>query len=152
MDLKFEVSARINKPVEEVFEAVVNPENLSQFFTTGGAKGRIAKGSTVMWSFHDCPGEFPVEVDEVQPNRLITMRWDAYEPGPGTPDYKTTFKMAFEPTEDGRTLVTISEWGWPNTASGLQGSYGNCMGWTQMLCALKAWKEHGINLREGMFQ
>lgn len=29
-------------------------------------------------------------------------------------------------------------------------SYGNCMGWSQMLDAMKAWLEHGINLREGM--
>ena len=31
-------------------------------------------------------------------------------------------------------------------------SYGNCQGWMQMLCALKAYLEHGINLREGMFK
>ena len=29
MDLKFEVSGRIARPVDEVFEAVVNPEKLS---------------------------------------------------------------------------------------------------------------------------
>jgi hypothetical protein len=31
-------------------------------------------------------------------------------------------------------------------------SYGNCQGWMQMLCAMKAYLEHGINLREGMFR
>jgi len=34
----------------------------------------------------------------------------------------------------------------------LQASFGNCMGWSQMLAALKAWLEHGINLREGMYK
>ncbi len=29
---------------------------------------------------------------------------------------------------------------------------GNCGGWMQMLCAMKAWLEHGVNLREGMFK
>lgn len=29
--------------------------------------------------------------------------------------------------------------------------FGNCQGWTQMLCALKGYLEYGINLREGMF-
>ncbi len=53
---------------------------------------------------------------------------------------------------DTRTLVTTSEAGWRETDTGLKASYGNCMGWTQMLCALKAWVEHGINLREGMFR
>jgi hypothetical protein len=46
----------------------------------------------------------------------------------------------------------VTEHGWRETQTGLNGSYGNCMGWTQMICALKAWLEHGINLREGAFK
>jgi uncharacterized protein YndB with AHSA1/START domain len=60
--------------------------------------------------------------------------------------------MEFEALEDGRTLVAISEEGWRETEGGLKASYGNCMGWSQMLCALKVWLEHGINLREGMYK
>jgi hypothetical protein len=65
MDLKFEVSGRIARPVDDVFEAVVNPEQLSGYFTTGSARGRLETGATVMWDFHDFPGAFPVEVVEV---------------------------------------------------------------------------------------
>ncbi|CDZ45543.1 Hypothetical protein, partial CDS, partial [Neorhizobium galegae bv. orientalis] len=39
MELKFKISGRISKPVEEVFEAVADPKKLSGYFTTGGAKG-----------------------------------------------------------------------------------------------------------------
>lgn len=60
--------------------------------------------------------------------------------------------MEFEPLEDGRTLVTIAEEGWRETQSALRASYGNCHGWTQMLCALKSNLEYGINLREGMYK
>ena len=56
MDLKFRVAARIAKPVHEVFEAVVDPQQLSEYFTTGGAKGRLETGATVTWDFHDFPG------------------------------------------------------------------------------------------------
>src|SRR3954469_12006651 len=66
--------------------------------------------------------------------------------------YKTTVTMTFEPLEDGRTLVSIAEEGWRETEAGLKASYGNCQGWTQMLCSLKAYLEYGINLREGMFK
>lgn len=158
MELKFKVAARIAKPVAEVFEAVVDPAKLSRYFTTGGARGRLETGATVMWEFHDFPGAFPVEVVEVQPNRKIVLRWEANEGVPEGSDpvagagYSTTVTMQFEPLDDGRTLVTISEEGWRPTEAGLQGSYGNCQGWMQMLCALKAWIEHGINLREGMFK
>ena len=66
--------------------------------------------------------------------------------------YVTTVTMIFEPLDDGRTLVTIAEEGWRETPNGLKASYGNCEGWSQMLAALKAWLEHGINLREGFYK
>ena len=40
MDLKFRVAARVARPVHDVFEAVADPGKLSNYFTTGGAKGR----------------------------------------------------------------------------------------------------------------
>jgi len=158
MDLKFSVSARIARPVAEVFEAVVNPAELSQYFTTGGAKGRIETGATVSWDFHDFPGAFPVWVIEVEPERKIVLQWAANEGAAEGGDpvadagYKTTVTMTFEPLDHERTLVQISETGWRETDTGLKASYGNCQGWMQMLCALKAYKEYGINLRQGMFK
>lgn len=149
MKPKFEVSGRINKPVDEVFEAVVNPDELSAYFTTGGARGRLETGATVIWAFHDCPGEFPVQVVEVETNKRITFQWGSDVDGG---ESLTTVTMRFEALEGGRTLVSIAEEGWPESDPGFKASYGNCMGWTQMMCALKAWIEHGINLREGMFE
>lgn len=160
MELKFRVSGRIARPVEEVFEAVADPAKLSGYFTTGGARGRIETGATVQWDFHDFPGAFPVHVTEVATNRKIVLCWAANDTSPtdGGPDataqagYMTTVTMTFEPLDDGRTLVTITEEGWRETPGGLKASYDNCYGWTQMLCAMKAYLEYGINLREGMFK
>lgn len=160
MELKFKVAARIARPVSEVFEAVANPTELSRYFTTGGAKGRLEPGATVTWDFHDFPGAFPVWVTEVEPERRIVLQWEANEGSPADGEdlaaasagYRTTVTMTFEALEEGRTLVTIAEEGWRETEAGLRASYGNCGGWMQMLCALKAYKEHGVNLREGMFK
>jgi uncharacterized protein YndB with AHSA1/START domain len=152
MDLKFKVFARVGRPVHEVFEAVADPAKLSRYFTTGGAKGRIEQGATVTWDFHDFPGAFPVEVVEVVPDSKIVLRWAARE-GDSPADYQTTTMMTFAPLDgDTRTLVEIEEGGWRENEAALQSSYGNCMGWSQMLAALKAWVEHGINLREGMYK
>lgn len=151
MDLKFKVSARIARPVADVFEAVADPSRLSCYFTTGGARGRLETGATVTWDFHDFPGAFPVHVVEVVPERRIVLRWEAGDGGSGGAGYDTTVTITFEPLDEGRTLVTIQEEGWRETPEGLAASYGNCGGWMQMLCALKAWIEHDINLREGMF-
>jgi uncharacterized protein YndB with AHSA1/START domain len=155
MEPRFSVAGRIAKPVGEVFEAVVNPDSLSRFFTTGGAKGRLETGSVVTWDFADFPGAFPVTVVEVVPDRRIVLRWAAADDAPeGEPEsaHDTTVTMDFEALEDGRTLVRITEEGWRETRKGLRASYGNCEGWTGMLCAMKVWLEHGINLREGFYK
>ncbi|MEA3040625.1 MAG: hypothetical protein QOC65_114 [Sphingomonadales bacterium] len=150
MELKFTVFAHVSRPVEEVFEAVADPAQLSHYFTTAGAEGRLETGAVVSWEFHDFPGAFPVEVVAVEANERIVLRWAANEDGPA--GYSTTVTFIFEPTEDGRTKVSVAEAGWRDTEAGLAASYGNCMGWSQMLCALKIWLEHGINLREGMYR
>lgn len=156
MDLKFTVSIHIARPVHEVFEAVADPAKLSAYFTTGGARGRLETGAQVMWDFHDFPGAFPVDVVEVRPDEKIVLRWQAHEgqaEGRAETPYQTEVAMTFEPIDAGaRTLVSISEYGWRETPAGLAGSYGNCFGWTQMACALKAWLEYGVNLREGAFK
>jgi uncharacterized protein YndB with AHSA1/START domain len=156
MSYEFTVSGRIAKPVHDVFEAVVDPQKLSNYFTTGGAKGRLETGATVTWDFHDFPGAFPVEVVEVAKDKRIVLRWDAAEGDSseqGAPSgYKTTVTMTFEPLEDGRTLVSIHEAGWRENAAGLKASFGNCEGWTGMLCAMRVWLEHGIKFREGFYK
>jgi uncharacterized protein YndB with AHSA1/START domain len=152
MDLRFEVFAHVSRPPHEVFEAVADPAKLSAYFTTGGAEGRLETGKTVTWDFHDFPGAFPVEVVEVVPDARIVLKWGRNEGGKPTGEMnRVTF--TFAPVDDGkRTKVTIAECGWSETQAGLEASYGNCMGWAQMLAALKMWLEHGINMREGMYK
>ena len=160
MELKFRVAARIAKPVAEVFEAVADPKSLSEYFTTGGAEGRLETGATVTWDFADFPGAFPVYVTEVVKDERIVLEWQANEgEAPNVEggelkdaDYRTRVTMNFKGLDDGRTLVEIAEEGWRENQGALGASYGNCQGWSQMLCALKVWIEHGINLREGMFK
>jgi uncharacterized protein YndB with AHSA1/START domain len=156
MDLRFEVYARIARPVSEVFDAVVNPTKLSQFFTTGGASAPLREGSQVVWDFADFPGAFPVDVTKLVKDREIVLKWEAaggteIEDGRGA-GYQTTVDMRFEPQDDGSTIVRIAESGWRETAGGLTACIGNAGGWTHMLACLKAWIEHGIRLRDGYFK
>lgn len=152
MKPEFEVFAHVSKPPREVYEAVADPAQLSRYFTTGGAVGRLEAGRTVQWDFHDFPGAFPVEVVEAVPGTRIVLRWGRNEGGKPTGE-QNTVTFAFAPVEGGkRTKVSVRESGWSATPVGLEASYGNCMGWSQMLAALKAWVEHGINLREGMYK
>ncbi|MCC6478687.1 MAG: SRPBCC domain-containing protein [Sphingomonadaceae bacterium] len=148
----FTVYIHVSRPPAEVYEAVADPAILSHYFTTGGAQGRLETGGTVIWDFADFPGAFPVEVVSADEKSDIELRWAASDPDAETP-YQTTVIISFAAVDGGRrTKVTISESGWPDTPGGRRASYGNCMGWSQMLAALKCWLEHGINLRDGAYK
>lgn len=151
MAKEFTVWVHVSAPPTQVYEAVADPEKLSQYFTTGGALGRAETDTTVMWDFADFPGAFPVEIDEATPPSRITFRWGANEEG--TEPFQTHVTFVFEPVGDGaRTKVSVTEGGWHDTDAGQKAAYGNCMGWSQMLMAMKAWVEYGINLRAGAYK
>lgn len=144
MKPQYTVSARIMKPVAEVFDAVVDPNKLSSYFTTvGGTSGPLVAGTRVTWW-----GKIDVDVIEVEENARLVLRWANEQRKVPDP---ITIEMKFESLDDGATLVSISESGYPASEQGLESSFSTCEGWTQMLCCLKAWVEHGINLREGYF-
>ena len=162
MDFRFTVQTKIQRPVNEVFDAVYSPSKLSAYFTSGGASGPLEEGKVVQWTFHDGDAEpmsVPVTVRRTVKNRSITFSWAAsegiYDPKTGSMPhpggYDTTVEMTFEPLGERETLVKIVEGSWRSTEGGLQGSYGNCQGWMNMSCCLKAFLEYGINLRKGSF-
>jgi uncharacterized protein YndB with AHSA1/START domain len=149
MELKFKVQTKIQKPVAEVFDAVYNPSKLSGYFTNGGASAPLDEGTTVEWAFADNPGDekhkFPVKVSRVIPNELIELSWE------GAKGLFTKVEMQFDADGPDETIVRISETGWRETQDDLNSSYLNCMGWSQMLSAMKAFVEHGIDLRKGAY-
>lgn len=149
--LQFTVSGRVAKPCAEVYEAVADPDQLSRYFTTGGARGRLEAGADVSWDFADFPGRFSVTVLEAEPPRRIVVEWGGEATAAASGTTRTTFE--FEPIDDDtRTLVTITESAWTVTPDGAANAFDNCEGWTGMLAALKVWLEHGINLREGYYR
>ncbi|MEE6272637.1 SRPBCC domain-containing protein [Georgenia sp. MJ206] len=149
-ELSFTISGHVARPCAEVYEAIADPEQLSRYFTTGGARGRLEPGNDVTWDFHDFPGAFPVTVVEATPPHRLVIRWDGGETTREDGTTTTTFEL--EPADDGaRTLVTITESSWRATPDGAKNAFGNCEGWTFMLSALKVWLEHGVNLRDGFY-
>ncbi|MGD0726725.1 MAG: SRPBCC domain-containing protein [Spirochaetia bacterium] len=162
MDLRFTVQTKIQKPVNEVFDAVYNPQKLSAYFTNAGSTGALKEGTTVLWTFGEVAGQtitVPVKVQKTVQNRLIRFAWEAsegeYDPKAGTvprpAGYDNTVEISFNPLGDNETLVRITESGWRSTEGGLQGTYQNCSGWMHMSCCLKAYLQYGIDLRKGSF-
>ncbi len=146
MEPKFTVKCKVQRPVAEVFDAVYDASKLSQYFTTGQSSAPLDEGTQVIWRFADYPGDIKVDVKQLVRDKLIVLEWAA-----ANRDYNTTVEMQFSTTDDGSTQVKITESGWKDNEQDLKSSYGNCEGWSQMCACLKAWVEHGINLRKGYF-
>lgn len=148
MDATYRVFIIVNRPQRDVYEAMADPDQLSAYFTTGSARDRAEAGATVQWEFADFHGAFPFRVLEAAAPDRIVLEWRTSEPGA---DYPVEVTIRFSPVIQERTRVEIEERGWPAEPSAVRASYGNCMGWSQMLAALKTWMEHGVNLREGAY-
>lgn len=143
MKLAFQVQLKIQKPIAEVFDAVVDPKKLSGYFIQA-ASAPLEEGKTVKWRFAEVPGEHDVVVRQVVANERIVFEWEAAEGG-----YNTRVEMTFKPLDAKSTMVQIGESGWRETDEGQKASYDNCGGWMHMMLCLKAYLEHGINLRAG---
>lgn len=131
------------KPVKDVFEAVLNP---APFFVQK-TSGLLREGDKIIWEFTGIEnGEFPVMVQSVVLNRTIKFEW-----GSDVEGQDNLVEFTFEDRDGKSTTVTVVESGWPNDEKGRESSYRNSSGWMNMLCCLKAYLEHNINLRKGSF-
>jgi uncharacterized protein YndB with AHSA1/START domain len=134
------VRDRVMEPAPKVFEAIVDPAQLSGYFTTR-ASARPEAGRAVRWTFDDVGGHLDVEFDEVLADRRLVFRWAAS----GTP---TTVRVELAP-ENGSTLVDITEAGWPFDEAGAERAMRQTAGWTDFVCGLKAHLMCGVRLRTG---
>ncbi|QGY42246.1 hypothetical protein GM418_00815 [Maribellus comscasis] len=142
---RLEIIARIQiqKPANEVFEGIVNPEKMSNYFISKSS-GRMEEGETITWHFPEFEEGYPVEVKKVEQNKLITFFWDAN-------NEKTEVNIELSEKPNNSTLVTVTEKGKENSPDGINWLKGNTEGWANFLACLKAYLEYGINLRKGAF-
>jgi uncharacterized protein YndB with AHSA1/START domain len=146
MARNYTVQTRIMRPVADVFDAVVSRNKMLNYFVDG-ASGDLEEGATVRWHWNHY-GENPVVVRKVIENQLIELTLDSREwDKTKNEGYDVRVIFEFEELEDGGTMLSISEDGWKTDTDGLKGSHDNCGGWTHMAMCLKAWIEHGIDLR-----
>jgi len=136
------VELSIGKPVNEVFEAVLNPVP----YFVNKTSGPMKEGAEVIWEFAELAKAFPVRVRKVVPNTLIQFEWPR-----GDGQEMNSVEFTFQPFSETVTTIFISESGWPDTDQWREASYRNCMGWMHMACSLKAYLEYGVNLRTGSF-
>lgn len=142
--LEIKVALQIRNPVKEVFEAIVDPAKMKNYFISEST-GRMEKGKTVVWKFPEFDIKFPVQVVQVEEYNLISYTWE----GPDKKDLLVEIKL--DSMNNNSTLVSISEKSMQNDETGINWLKSNTEGWANFLACLKAYVEYGINLRKGGF-
>lgn len=146
-NLEIQAAMQIAKPVHEVFEAIINPEQMSQYFISKGS-GKLEEGRTVMWSWPEMDGEYPVKVLKVEKDKFIALYWGE------DLELENPKRQLIEITLNdykGNTVVKVTEKSKPNDENGIKWLKGNTEGWANFLACMKAWLEYGIHLRKGAF-
>jgi len=141
--LEIKVALQILKPANRVFEAIVDPAEMSNYFISRSS-GRMIEGEELRWSFPEFEEEFPIRVGKIQRDEYISYHWD-------TDGRELLVEMELTPVDGRATIVTVTEKGMDNDEAGIQWLMRNTGGWANFLACLKAYLEYGINLRKGAF-
>ena len=139
--LQVKVQLKILKPVHQVFEAIVNPAEMSKYFISSGSD-RLDTGKAVTWRWDDVGVQAAVKVQQVVQDSNISFLWS-------TAGVEALVSIDLVPDDETSTIVKITESSWPPDAEGIARCLGQTQGWTHMLCCLKAYLEYDINLRTG---
>ena len=142
-NLEVNASIGILAPVSNVFEAIVDPEKMKHYFISEGSS-RLESGKEITWKFPEWDISFPIYVEKVEPNRYISYRWEVE-------GEILVVEFNLEAQDDDSTVVTVTEKSMPLNEKGINWLKGNTEGWANCLASLKAYVEHGINLRKGAF-
>ena len=141
--LEIKAALQILKPVEAVFEAIVDPAKMSNYFISEST-GRMEEGKQLTWRFPEFDMNVPVRVGKVEKDKYISYHWDA-------DGQELLVQMKLRAADNNSTVVTITEGTRKMDQAGLAWLKGNTEGWANFLACLKAYLEHGINLRKGAF-
>jgi len=142
-NLEINVSMQIQKPIETVFEAIVDPDKMNNYFISESS-GFMEEGKSIIWKFPEFDFDCPIQVKKIIKNQYISYSWSMN-------NRDLLVEIILNPKEKNSTLVTINEKSMPNDETGLQWLSGNSFGWSNFLACLKAYLEYGINLRKGSF-
>ncbi|MDW6021939.1 SRPBCC family protein [Mesorhizobium sp. BAC0120] len=127
----------IRRPVEEVYEAFIDPAITSRFWFTHGS-GRLDAGREVRWEWRMYEVSTTVRVQALVRNREIVIEWS---------DPPTTVVWTFIPMPEGATFVDIRNYGFSGTADQrVRDALDSTGGFSLVLAGAKAWLEHGLEL------
>lgn len=130
----------IRKPVNEVFEAFVSADTITNFWFDRSS-GRLEKGASVEWHWDLFDMTVDVQVTKLETDKTIAISW-------GTKNEKATqVEWTFTPRTKDRTYVNVSVSGFDGDGDSIvNAAMDSAGGFALVLAAAKVWLEHGIRL------
>jgi uncharacterized protein YndB with AHSA1/START domain len=141
MKLEAKSAIQIQKPAAVVYEAIVDPQHMQHYFIANSS-GRLEEGSVIKWKFPEFPDSYPVSEIKLEENKSISFVWDP----------ETRVQISLETLDDKNTVVRVVEGKKELSEQNRDWAIENSSGWANFLTCLKAYLEHGINLRKGAFE
>lgn len=124
----------IRRPVDEVFEAFIDPQITSKFWFSRGDR-RLDEGPSATWHWDMYGVHADVKVIAIERNKRILIEWP------------TPVEWTFAPRGDDATFVTITASGFTGTDDEKVAQAIDAMGgFTLTLAGCKAYLEYGIEL------
>jgi uncharacterized protein YndB with AHSA1/START domain len=143
-DLIIKTALQIGRSKNDIFEAIVEPDKMSNYFISESS-GRMEAGKTLKWAFSEFPDSFPVKVTKAEASKNVVFEWE------GPEGKMLEVSILLEEIGPSQTLVKVTEGTMEVNEQGIRWLAQNTEGWANFLACLKAYMEHGINLRKGGF-
>ncbi|MGG0283617.1 SRPBCC family protein [Peribacillus butanolivorans] len=138
MDTQVTTKFKILKPVNEVYEAIVDPEKMSNYWFSSGT-GRVEQGKMITWRYDEYNAEVVINVLEVEEDKKIVFSWGGY-------GQETVVTITLKELDNTRTIIEVNELGFKeDDPEIINKMIGQKEGWVYMLTCLKGYLENGIN-------
>lgn len=136
---------KIHKPTNEVFEAIVDPLKIGNFWFSSSSE-RWEQGKSVTLRYDEYEAEVVINVLEAEKYKKIVFSWG------GESDEETVVKITLKESDNTSTIIEVNESGFNEDDPELVNKIlGQKEGWVYMLTCLKGYLENNIcNLRASL--
>lgn len=128
---------KINRPINEVFEAIVDPDKIGNYWFSSSSQ-RWEQGKTITLRYDEYNAEGAINVLEVNVNNKIVFSW-------GEEGQETVVTITLNEADES-TIIEVNESGLKEDDPEIVAKMlGQKEGWVYMLTCLKGYLENGIN-------
>ncbi|MCI0764358.1 SRPBCC family protein [Bacillus sp. TL12] len=144
MDTQVITKFKVCKPANEIFEAIVDPEKMSNYWFSSGTE-RLEQGKTITWRYDEYNAEVVIRVLEIEESKKIVFSWGGY-------GEETVVTITISELDHTSTMIEVNESGLKEDDPEIVNKMiGQKEGWVYVLTCLKGYLENGVsNLRASL--